>query len=82
MSLNPHYLAGLGFLAACLFVGSQAGPQATVGGQTLPSPDYMPDEIQYFPAGVEFLLADFKRTSEEYKAAHKGEDAKPYNPTP
>jgi hypothetical protein len=33
------------------------GCQVNVGGQTLPSPYYLRDDIQYFPAGPEFPLA-------------------------
>ncbi|MFH1269290.1 MAG: hypothetical protein ABIK89_26480 [Planctomycetota bacterium] len=46
-------LAGLGLLAA---LGS-TGCQVDVGGQTLPSPYYMQDDVQYFPPGPEFKLA-------------------------
>lgn len=41
------------------------GCQTTVGGQTLPSPDYLTDDVQYFPAGPEFKL------SNQVEAAHK-----------
>ncbi len=34
------------------------GCQTTVGGQTLPSPDYLTDDVQYFPAGPEFKLSN------------------------
>ena len=30
------------------------GCQTTIGGQTLPSPDYLGDDVQYHPAGAEF----------------------------
>ena len=30
--------------------------QVEIGGQTLPSPYYMYDDVQYFPAGPEFKL--------------------------
>jgi hypothetical protein len=46
-------LAGLGLLVA---LGS-AGCQVDVGGQTLPSPYYMSDDVQYFQPGPEFKLA-------------------------
>jgi len=32
------------------------GCQVDVGGQTLPSGYYMTDDVQYFPAGHEFIL--------------------------
>ena len=33
------------------------GCQIETGGQTLPSPYYMKDDVQYFPPGPEFKLA-------------------------
>ncbi len=82
MNLTKQHLGTLGLLAGCLLMGSLAGCQTTVGGQTLPSPDYLRDDIQYFPAGPEFLLPNTVRAMEEYKAAQAGEDAQPYNPNP
>ena len=46
-------LASLGISAA---VGA-SGCQVDIGGQTLPSPYYQKDDIQYFPAGPEFKLS-------------------------
>ena len=36
---------------------SVTGCQVDVGGQTLPSPWYQKDDIQYFPPGPEFKLS-------------------------
>ena len=33
------------------------GCQVDVGGQTMPSPYYLSDDVQYFPPGPEFKLA-------------------------
>jgi len=33
------------------------GCQVDVGGQTLPSPYYLSDDVQYFPPGTEFKLS-------------------------
>ena len=33
------------------------GCQVDVGGQTLPSPFYLQDDVQYFPPGAEFKLS-------------------------
>ena len=46
-------LLGLGVLVAAGLTGCQAD----IGGQTLPSPYYMSDDVQYFPPGPEFKLA-------------------------
>lgn len=45
--------AGLTTLAALCSTGCQMD----VGGQTLPSPYYIYDDVQYFPAGPEFKLS-------------------------
>ena len=34
-----------------------SGCQVDIGGQTLPSPHYQKDDIQYFPPGPEFKLS-------------------------
>jgi hypothetical protein len=46
-------LFGLGLLAGI----GLSGCQIENGGQTLPSPYYMQDDVQYFPPGPEFKLA-------------------------
>ena len=45
------YSLGIG---AALFT---TGCQVDIGGQTLPSPYYQEDDIQYFPPGPEFKLS-------------------------
>ncbi len=44
---------GLGLLA----IVGLTGCQVEIGGQVLPSPYYMSDDVQYFPPGPEFKLA-------------------------
>jgi hypothetical protein len=51
----------------CPMMASLVGCQTTVGGQTLPSPWYLKDDVQYFPAGPEFKLSNQVRALEEYK---------------
>ncbi len=46
-------LAGLGIAA----VVALSGCQVDVGGQILPSPYYMTDDVQYYAPGPEFKLA-------------------------
>jgi hypothetical protein len=48
-----YLLAGLGLIAALGLTGCQSD----YGGQTLPSPYYMTDDVQYFPPGTEFKLS-------------------------
>jgi hypothetical protein len=58
-------LAGLGLAIAA--VGS-TGCQITESGQTLPSPYYIQDDIQYFPPGPEFKLAREAAAQKAYQA--------------
>lgn len=37
-------------------LGGASGCQVSMNGQTLPSPYYLHDDVQYFPAGPEFKL--------------------------
>ena len=55
------------------------GCQGSIGGQTLPSAYYLRDDVQYFPAGPEFLLPNEERVLEEYRLEHQapGEVAPP-----
>lgn len=45
----------LSFCVAGVVLGS-TGCQVSMNGQTLPSPYYLQDDVQYFPAGPEFKL--------------------------
>ncbi len=60
------FLVGLVVAAAAV---ASTGCQVDVGGQTLPSPWYMTDDVQYFPPGSEFKLqreaTALKKASEE-----------------
>ncbi len=47
-------LYGLGI---CALLGASTGCQVDIGGQTLPSPWYQTDDIQYFPPGPEYKLS-------------------------
>ena len=42
---------------ACAMLAALTGCQVEVGGQVLPSPYYLSDDVQYFPPGPEFKLA-------------------------
>ena len=57
-------LAGLGLVAALGLTGCQVD----IGGQTLPSPYYMSDDVQYFAPGPEMRLA---REAAALKAARE-----------
>ena len=57
-------LAGLSLFA----ISGATGCQVDVGGQTLPSPYYLSDDVQYFPPGPEFKLS---REAAAQKAARE-----------
>ncbi|HUT12850.1 MAG TPA: hypothetical protein VMY42_20310 [Thermoguttaceae bacterium] len=42
------------------------GCQVSIGGQTLPSGDYMKDDVQYFPPGSEFKHAEEAAAQRQY----------------
>ncbi len=44
------------------------GCQVDIAGQTLPSPWYQHDDIQYFPHGPEFMLSREAAAMDEYRA--------------
>lgn len=48
------------------------GCQTSVGGQTLPSAYYLLDDVQYFPAGPEFLLTNKVQAIEQYNLDRQG----------
>ncbi len=47
---------GLAALLALLGCVAMTGCQVDMAGQTLPSPYYLDDDVQYFPPGYEFKL--------------------------
>ena len=57
-------LWGLGIIAAL----GATGCQVDVAGQTLPSAFYYTDDVQYFPPGPEFKLAEEAAVMKAYNA--------------
>ncbi len=47
------------------------GCQSSIGGQTLPSANYLRDDIQFFAAGPETPLSRQRRELEHYRANQK-----------
>ena len=43
-------------LAVSALLATATGCQVSLNGQTLPSPYYLQDDVQYFPTGPEFKL--------------------------
>ena len=60
-------LLGCGLLSVGL-----TGCQTSMGGQTLPSPSYLRDDVQFYPAGTEDQLSHQKAALEEYKLQREG----------
>ena len=46
---------------------ASTGCQVDVAGQTLPSPYYISDDVQYFPAGPEFKLSNEAAAMKAYQ---------------
>jgi hypothetical protein len=75
-SLHPLCLAALCGGMAVAAAGS-IGCQVDVGGQTLPSPFYMVDDVQYFPAGPEFKLSREAAALKAYKLEQEASQQQP-----
>ncbi len=69
---KPTLGVWMAIAAVSLGVTANTGCQVQVAGQTLPSPYYLNDDVQYFPAGPENKLANetaaLKAAREEAKA--------------
>jgi hypothetical protein len=64
---SPNHFGRLAVLSCGALPLLAAGCQSSIGGQTLPSAYYLRDDVQYYPAGPEFLLPNEERTLEEYR---------------
>lgn len=49
-------------------IAPSVGCQVSIAGQTLPSPYYLMDDVQYFPAGSENKLANETAASKKARA--------------
>jgi hypothetical protein len=57
ISRKLPWLRGLVCGIGLAMIAGSTGCQVDVGGQTLPSPYYTKDDVQYFPPGPEFKLS-------------------------
>ncbi len=65
---TKRWLAGI-LCAFCLLGAiSSTGCQVSVGGQTLPSPYYLSDDVQYYAPSSEFKLSREAAAMKAYKA--------------
>jgi hypothetical protein len=68
MSLNTLPKWPRKVLAVCgLLCLAATGCQTNIAGQTLPSPYFLRDDVQYFPAGEEYQLPNLTRALEQYR---------------
>jgi len=83
---NKQHLCGWTLGGLLLASACATGCQVRIGGQTLPSPWYATDDVQYFPAGHEFYLqneADFIANQNGLGGAGAGIDGDvPFAPPP
>jgi len=75
-------IAGQWFRLALCAVGiaasvSMTGCQVSVGGQTLPSPYYLEDDVQYFAPATEFRLPREAAAQKAYKADQQLQQTSP-----
>ena len=56
---------------------SATGCQVSVGGQTLPSPWYLTDDVQYYAPGTEFKLSREAAAMKAYKAEQELQETMP-----
>ena len=70
--MNPDSISHVAsrWLCGLLLMVSMAatGCQVDIAGQTLPSPHYLADDIQYFAPGPEFILAREAAAMQKYQA--------------
>ncbi|HWL10094.1 MAG TPA: hypothetical protein VNQ76_16935 [Planctomicrobium sp.] len=70
MNLQRTSANSVALLLASLFVvGGLCGCQTNIGGQTLPSAYYLKDDVQYFPAGPDYLLPQTVKAHEDFRAS-------------
>ena len=75
MQTSSKRLASGLLLLAAIGAAGLTGCQTTVGGQTLPSGYYLRDDVQYHPAGPEFLLYNTDRAYQQRQEQQDAGDA-------
>lgn len=66
-----HTWPSLAILCTALCLPTLVGCQTHIAGQTLPSPHYLRDDIEYYSRGPEFKLYRQAQALEEYNASLK-----------
>jgi hypothetical protein len=72
---KTKYSAGWKLAMVCLWPAALllTGCQVEMGGQTLPSPWWLTDDVQYYAPGSEFKLAREAAAMQEQKEAIKSQ---------
>jgi hypothetical protein len=80
LSAKHRLFSGLGLAAAL----GLSGCQMDIGGQTLPSPYWQTDDVQYFPPGPEFKLSREAAAMKAFKQdqLRAGQPVQPAGPNP
>lgn len=73
MKLQSIFTRAVAVITLAALFSTSVGCQVSLNGQTLPSPYYLQDDVQYFPAGPEFKLP---REAAALRAARAEEKAK------
>jgi hypothetical protein len=72
-SRTRRWISALLLCCSALVSLNSMGCQTTIGGQTLPSPNYLKDDVQYFPPGPETQLPRTRQAHNEYRALEAAE---------
>ena len=72
--LRSRWETVLAFVLLAIGCIGVTGCQVDVAGMTLPSPYYLSDDLQYFPAGPEFKLSNEAAAMKAYKAEALNEE--------
>ncbi|MCA9104526.1 MAG: hypothetical protein R3B96_11630 [Pirellulaceae bacterium] len=67
IEISARLLQGVLCGALALSPMALTGCQGTYGGQTLPSPYYLNDDIEYHPRGPEFKLSNEAAAMKQYQ---------------
>lgn len=70
MTVRPTRRRAARLFAACGMLAALGltGCQSDIGGQMLPSPSYLLDDVQYFSPGPEFKLSREAAEQQKFKA--------------
>jgi len=72
---TSHPFLTLAFTAGALLAVACTGCQSTVGGQTLPSPNYLDDDVEFFKAGPEDKIWRQRAALDKYRAEQEANAA-------